>query len=81
MGKAVLVMDMPESCVDCGLYEYAVSRCNAKDKFQNNISKDFKPSWCPLQPMPEKREPNPLSDSNYFEAMGWNACIDTMGGR
>ena len=77
MAKAILVMDMPEKCMDCPC-EYE-GRCEVK--FGIYVSLNEKPSWCPLKPMPEKREPNPLSDSNYFEAMGWNACIDAICGK
>lgn len=85
MSKCVLVMDMPSSCVKCGLYEYAISRCNATDKFQNDISEDFKPEWCPLKPMPEKVETfnceelcdvDDWYDSGYNN--GYNACIDEL---
>ena len=86
MAKAILVMDMPSGCVNCSLYGYAVSRCNAKDKFQNNISDDFKPDWCPLKPMPEKKMIEMVQedyDGGYSHGFthGFNACIDEICGK
>ena len=32
----------------------------------------------PSVPIPEKKEPDSGSDSVYFEALGWNDCIDAI---
>ena len=88
--KAVLVMDIPESCVDCQFcYEYhegieaccTVTREPSNDDMYRIIKEDYcqdKPDWCPLKPMPEKTilAPDML---NSFEE-GWNACIDAITG-
>lgn len=34
----------------------------------------------PQVPIPEKKEPDSGSDSVYFEALGWNDCIDAICG-
>ena len=68
MSKAVLVMDMPEKCLDCPFcfeIDEGVDACwmITIDSYDNdlcrNIEEDYcqcKPDWCPLKPMPEKKE-------------------------
>lgn len=82
MSKAVLVMDMPDGCAGCHLYDYPSSRCYVTEKYQNDISKDYKPDWCPLVPLPEKKESDPVMDHDidFGMAEGWNACIDAITG-
>lgn len=58
MSKSMLVMDTPENCVKCSLYHYPSCRCYVTEKFQNNISEDYKPDWCPLQEVPKKKPYN-----------------------
>ena len=38
------------------------------------------PDWCPLKPVPEKKNYEELSDGNPVKAWGngWNACIDKI---
>ena len=77
--KAILVMDMPSGCINCKLYDYPPSRCFVNGKFQNDISEDYKPDWCPLKPAPEKR--NTIDD--FWEMCAnivRNACIDEILG-
>ena len=77
--KAILVMDMPSGCINCKLYDYPSSRCFVNGKFQNDISEDYKPDWCPLKPAPEKR--NTIDD--FWEMCAnivRNACIDEILG-
>ena len=76
-------MDMPSGCVNCPLYDYEPSICFIKDKFQNDISKDFKPTWCPLKPMPHKKEREVVEENyngGYSHGIvhGYNACIDEL---
>lgn len=90
--KALFVMDMPESCVDCQFcYEYhegieaccTFTREPSNDDMYRIIKEDYcqdKPDWCPLRPMQEKK-PEYLSinsEKGYCE--GWNACIDAITG-
>ena len=62
MSKAILVIDMPDSCKDCKImYTDDYSNwcpCNYKEengvwKYVNN---DSKPNWCHLKPVPEKKK-------------------------
>lgn len=46
------------------------------------------PDWCPLKPLPEKMKVTGLYNGEYFKAggklpsykIGWNDCIDEIGG-
>lgn len=76
MSKAILVMDMPKNCYECKLQEWL----NCKIVKGCHIG-ETRPDWCPLRPMPEKREADPAIDNDidWGLAEGWNACIDEMG--
>ena len=59
MPKAVLVMDMPESCFSCNfLYCNAdanIDSCQAMEVARIIDSDTYeKPDWCPLRELPEK---------------------------
>lgn len=74
MSKAILVMDMPESCLNCPLSDWANCRFTKKCHTRNN-----RPDYCPLKPMPEYDSPaiNPTVENTYY-AQGWNDCIDEI---
>lgn len=80
--KAVLVIDMPDSCNECPL---AVETMHCYDACcitgSKIISSYGKFPWCPLKPLPEKMEGE---DSIKFQwgdyEDGWNHCIDMITG-
>ena len=80
MAKAVLVMDMPECCVDCccGYFERYTKElnlvCGATGEDANNVEK---PDWCPLRELPEKANHPDYCDNGRFDK-GWNACLDEI---
>ena len=88
-GKSLLVMDMPNCCTKCGFFFYLdedaaycekVTDPDDSESFRA-IKEDYcqcKPDWCPLKPVPEKMDCQPMNGENY-EA-GWNACIDEIAG-
>ena len=86
--KAILVMDMPSDCNDCLLCRYAHNMepfdedeayCEKLFKsVKEEISKETKPDWCPLKPMPEKPDYPPINENSYVA--GHNACIDEILG-
>jgi len=102
MSKAILVIDMPENCLECPLeYGVAVNNkillnhniCNGCGK--PNADSTKKPDWCPLRPMPEKKEElnlnaimeKTIDKDEVWEGIflsymidGYNACIDEIGG-
>ena len=73
--KAILVMDMPECCNTCVLCELVNGKIGCSVSIKH-CEKDYeinKPSWCPLQEIPQKYEVVSMS----FER-GYNACIDDI---
>ena len=83
--KAILVIDMPEKCIYCPVYDNdGIYPCKAIDIEETEDYNELTiPSWCPLKPMPEKKEikevPIYLNDLLDFDR-GWNACIDEILG-
>lgn len=87
MAKAVLVMDMPETCKDCSckypsykddaLYDCAIT---GKEIPINGGNYGEKPDWCPLRELPEyKRTVGKESENDkLLMNMGWNACLDEI---
>lgn len=63
MKKAIYVMDMPENCNECPL-ELDVANTKGsqwrgnicRGCGQRNADRSKKPDWCPLAPMPERKE-------------------------
>ena len=74
MPKAVLVIDIPESCPDCRFFESVWSECYAISEQYNRgvMTEEAKPDWCPLRELPEKEH-----NDNGYDA-GWNACLDEI---
>ena len=80
--KAVLVIDMPESCGPCrfstrGTHPF----CIATDRTHLvDISKGDRPSWCPLKEMPKKMIPEMVMGNTYAEGIvkGWNDCLEEI---
>lgn len=90
MEKAILVIDTPDKCLDCNLCVldmdgslscYYNKREICSDVGENNS----RPNWCPLKPLPEKKEyivpiDNVESQKDII-AVGWNACLREIVGR
>lgn len=78
--KAILVIDMPETCEECPCYkekdlgewdsgylvrEHMYSKyCDASH--YGTPSMTDRPSWCPLKPMPKKVEVDDCAYANYW---------------
>ena len=82
MAKAVLVMDMPESCVGCNfLYcnaDAGIDSCQAMKVSRIVDSETYeRPDWCPLRELPEKVNHPAYCDNGRFDK-GWNACLDEI---
>ena len=75
MCKAILIIDMPESCKDCKLRftdewcDFCAYANPERDGVWHYVTKNSKPDWCPLKPLPPK-----------LDNEGWNDCIDTILG-
>lgn len=84
MSKAMLIMDMPESCSKCKLFfdSYTDMICRGNHRTINYPYPDKKvQAWCPLRKVPKKM----AEETRWFDieyAKGWNACIDEiLGGK
>ena len=56
MSKAILVIDMPSSCIDCPLHYYDEPRlwCGANERnMDTDDIENYKPTWCPLREVAE----------------------------
>lgn len=91
MSKSILVIDTPETCLDCRfcreLHEGIEACCEICDEPNDKelcrmIKVDYcqeKPDWCPLRDLPEKKEENKYHN-NYERGIvdGFNACINEL---
>ena len=87
MSKAILVMNMPQTCGECPLCaSYQESTWSSREYWcptLNNADVEpfvKKPKDCPLKPLPEKE----YADTGIVEvdefAAGYNSCIDEILG-
>ena len=81
MSKAVLILDMPDMCIDCQMSGYSDQgrpRCNQENRHLDSFC--YKPDWCPLIELPKRRINNTSSDYLNGYADGFNGCIDEILG-
>lgn len=81
MSKAMLIMDMPETCYECPFLDEA-DNCLAMDVLYTDVEVMIeKPTWCPLREVPEKRKYYKKdSVCDEMKRQGYNACIDEIFG-
>ena len=76
MRKSVLVIDTPENCGKCKFISGFWCRAMGDRRVPNN---DVIPDWCPLKPLPEKKEYivpiDNIESQKDIIAIGWNACL------
>ena len=87
MKKAVLLMDVPEKCLDCNLcvldMDGSISCYYNKREICSNVGENnSRPEWCPLKSLPEEdHEDHYPNELEYGYADGWNDCLrEIMGG-
>ena len=83
MSKAVLVMDMPESCDMCDLTDMINGKMYCGVPGCGELVEDYiicRPDWCPIRQMPEKDKKQYSTGASNSYRNGWNACIDAIGG-
>jgi len=84
MSKSILLIDTPKSCENC--YMLSHNYCNFQCLITGELIEKStnKPDWCPLKPLPEKKEYIVPIDNVEAQkdiiAVGWNACIDEITG-
>ncbi len=94
MSKSVLVMDTPESCINCKVGQNMSNcmetciRCPIAGKCALDEEAESIPEWCPLKPLPEKMKLTGNYNGEYSKTggktlsykVGWNACINEITG-
>lgn len=95
MSKSVLVIDTPETCVDCifcqeyGIGSKKYAYCYVTNGDSENDMKlidciygycQSKPDWCPLKPLPEKM--TGVTPTFHYDSIkaGWNGCFNKITG-
>lgn len=84
MKKAILVIDMPDSCKDCdimfkGDYSDWCPWKDARTDVYDYIKNNTKPDWCPLKELPEKLKGDDSIKYQWGDYEdGWNHCIDNL---
>ena len=77
--KSRLVLDMPKDCRRCQLMVDRFCYGIPMDEVHDSISINERPSWCPLRPLPQKKEIEfPWLYAEYEN--GWNDCLDEITG-
>lgn len=81
--KGIIVVDMPERCIDCKRagYKNGIPYCNEKGKTLDSFC--YKPEWCPIKKIPDKKKLT--GDVSNIEKMfeqiimvGFNNCIEEI---
>ena len=89
MKKAVLLMNVPEKCLDCNLcvldMDGSISCYYNKREICSNVGENnSRPNWCPLKSLPDRKE---ITETYKWEdrlpsfKCGWNWCLDEITGR
>lgn len=82
--KAVLVIDMPENCLECPCHcRYDYSDCQAAGMTHSGNYLNKREDWCPLKSLPELKKCEPIKEGQTYHewerrkdmAFGWNACL------
>ena len=84
MDKAILVIDMPDSCIKCPVCaSYQASTFSSREYWCATNGKDVdpnsKPDWCPLNPAPEEQEVW-FDDERSDWERGYNNCVREIVG-
>ncbi len=83
MSKAILVIDMPESCDKCPLFNgyYSDMTCKANHFGINYPYPDtFRQKWCPLKIAPQKQNSWYNDDLEDAWVRGYNNCVREIMG-
>lgn len=87
MKKAVLLMDVPEKCLDCNLcvldMDGSISCYYNKREICSNVGENnSRPNWCPLKSLPEEDHEDHYPDEwEDGYADGWNDCLREIAGQ
>ena len=77
MSKAILILDMPESCDVCDFEDRGY--CGVPGIEENIV--DYiacRPNWCPLRELPDRKSSAGIGEYNIGYNAGWNECLDEI---
>ena len=78
--KAILVIDMPNECMECPCYDVEFNMC--RGCLHNETIRKSKPDWCPLRPVPSEycvsNKEDQYDNERYF--YGYNKAIRDIVG-
>lgn len=100
MRKSALVIDTPENCywcpfscadgndTDCGYCELSGCLTDNEVLIEEeyfDLESESKPGWCPLKPLPEKKETSKIAsgyEAGYAKGYekGWSDCFGEIAG-
>lgn len=87
MSKSVLVLDTPENCISCSISRdcsnilETCTFCPITGKCVLDKEAETIPGWCPLKPLPKKKEKRDWRSKLSLEwVRGWNTCINKITG-
>ena len=84
MSKAMLIIDMPNNCIDCMLsYDSASCQITGERFWKDGFEPDNQILHnCPLRPLPTLKEDNSIIHLERYEGYleGWNDCVKEMLG-
>lgn len=84
--KSLLIIDTPKSCGDCPCIHDELWMCQADKEYREGEYSSV-PLWCPLKPMPQKKETYKFKDLEDVkmirlienaQVVGWNDCIEEL---
>lgn len=86
--KAILLVDMPSNCRECTFYDdEIIPSCWAHMSFTGRTIINYelldKKQFCPLKPLPQKKESSLIVDGEKVNSAyeeGWNDCVDEILG-
>ena len=84
MSKAILIIDIPDSCSKCPFVEHEDEGWLYCSIHNGDTAFAFKRAeWCPLKPMPEKQEVSGydgycMNQCCTRRERGWNDCINKI---
>lgn len=80
MSKAILVMNMPDSCVGCPLCQRGENNCYyCMATFKIIVDVWLKANWCPLREVPKKQTIYCTDTAHHrFAKGGYNYCINEI---
>lgn len=76
MSKALLVIEMPENCLECPFFLQEDIQCS----HVKWPAKTRRHMGCPLKPMPLMKTTMEGFHDRETAVDGWNACVEALGG-